>query len=472
MTELKDVTVVIIDCVNQGKAINAITKTLQQINPVKTLFFTDTYIEVPDVETIVIKKICSKTEYSYFVMKQLSFFVKTDFILTIQHDGYVLDGELWGDEFYNYDYIGARWNYPEGERAVGNGGFSFRSRKLMNAIALDKFIEPTELEDECICRLYGNYLERTYKTKFGTNDIAEKFSFELREPCNKTFGFHGYFWEPFKEHIVIKRTGATGDLIMTEPVIQYFHDKGYEVVLDTLENNMGVFFNHPFRVFHISEMNPKIKPLKVINLDMSYESKPKQNVLKTYYEFAGITDMVMRNSRLYLNMNKGQKLFLKYIVFHIDNTGMKYRNVYGVNWTFVNNYYSRLGYTVIQIGLNEHENVGTYFHAETKQTTLYLLKGADAVCGIDSGIAQMSVALGVPTAIFTGNVNLKLRYHNFENIQVIKNPCPQPELEYCYHNEISVEGCKCAIDNDKPPCTANFSEWQVIEALNKLLKLN
>lgn len=473
MIELKEITVVIIDCKNQGSAIAAIKKTLQQITPNRTIFFTDVDIKIQGVETVIIPKIKSKLDYSYFVMKKLANYIQTSHILIIQHDGYVINGDVWDEAFVCFDYIGARWNYPDTERCVGNGGFSIRSTRLMDVIAKDDFIVPTDLEDDCICRLYGAYLERTYDIAFAPIDVAEKFSFELREPVQRTFGFHSYFHQPFIEHVVIKRTAAMGDVCMAEPLIQYYHEKGYQVVLDTLPEMMHIFYNHWFKIKHISEMNPKIKPIKVINLDMSYESKPKQRVLETYYEFAGIKDGVIRNSKLNVEQPHEHRLFHKYIVFHIDKTGMPYRDVNGVNWQFVTDYYTRLGYLVLQVGKGTHEIVGTYFHAETKEMLLYILKGSNAVCGIDSGICQLAVALEKPTAIFFGNVNPKLRYVNFTNIQVIKNACPKPELEYCYHNqESSVTGTKCLIDEEQPPCTMAFTEWQVIEALNKLLKLN
>lgn len=473
MKDLKDVTVVIIDCQNQGRAIAAIQKTLKEITPAKTLFFTDIHINVQDVETIVIPKITSKNQYSHFLIKELGKYIETDYCLVIQHDGYVLNGDLWDenwvDEFSGFDYIGARWLFPDTERSVGNGGFSIRSKKLLDVCAKDDFIKIAEQEDDLLCRLYGAYLEDNYGIEFADIHTADKFSFELREPTQKTFGFHGYFHQPFIDHVVIKRTGAMGDLIMAEPILTYYYEKGYQIVLDTLPEMMPIFFNHPYKIKHISEINPNIKPFKVINLDMSYESKPKQNVLKTYYEFAGITDGEMRNSRLHVNQQPQQRLFNKFIVFHISDTGMTHRNCYGVNWQFVDSYYQRLGYTCIQV--SGGEPVGIWFNAETKPMLMFLLRGADAVCAIDSGIAQLSVALGVPTAIFFGSINPKLRYQDFSKIEPIRTGCPNKELEYCYHNvDSSTVGNKCVIDEGQPPCCV-FNEYQVIDALNKLLKL-
>lgn len=470
---LKNITLVCIDCNQVGNAVASIKKTLSKITPFKTILFTDSDIHFEGIDTVQIESILSKEQYSHFVVKELHQYITTPHCLIVQHDSWVLNEDVWTDEFLDYDVIGALWLYNDG-RDNGNGGFCIKSKRLLDILATDNLIEITHPEDEICGRLYRGYLEKNHNIKFAPEHLCDLFSFECREPYQRTFGFHSVFHEPFKEHVVIRRPAACGDVVMAEPLIQYYHDRGYQVVLDTLPEMMAIFYNHPFRVKHISEMNTKAIPGKVINLEMSYESKPKQRVLETYYEFAGIKDAPLRNSRLYVNMTREQRLFKKYIVFHTDDTGMKYRNAYGVNWNFVVwNFTTRFGYTCIQVGKRDHEEFGTYFNTETKEMLLYVLNGADAVVGIDSGITQLAVALGRPTAILTGSVDLNLRYVDFTNIQVIKNACPKPEHEYCYHNQSSsVTGSKCIIDENRPPCTANFTEHQVIGALNKLLKLN
>ena len=52
-------------------------------------------------------------------------------ILLLGHTDVVPIGvpEAWTDDFFNYDYIGATWD----DGVVGNGGFSWRSRKLYGA---------------------------------------------------------------------------------------------------------------------------------------------------------------------------------------------------------------------------------------------------------------------------------------------------------------------------------------------------
>ena len=55
----------------------------------------------------------------------------------MQPDGFVTKEGAWSDENYKYDYIGAPWDlsfdFPglNEDTQVGNGGFSFRSRRLL-----------------------------------------------------------------------------------------------------------------------------------------------------------------------------------------------------------------------------------------------------------------------------------------------------------------------------------------------------
>ena len=74
-------------------------------------------------------------DYSKFCLFSLSDHVETDFCLLFQDDGFVLNPNLWNDSFYDYDYIGSPWplymGWPKEGEQVGNGGFSLRSKKLL-----------------------------------------------------------------------------------------------------------------------------------------------------------------------------------------------------------------------------------------------------------------------------------------------------------------------------------------------------
>ena len=74
-------------------------------------------------------------DYSKFCLFELSKHVQTDFCLLFQDDGFILNPNLWNECFYDYDYIGSPWplymGWPKEGEQVGNGGFSLRSKKLL-----------------------------------------------------------------------------------------------------------------------------------------------------------------------------------------------------------------------------------------------------------------------------------------------------------------------------------------------------
>ena len=101
----------------------------------RTLLLADRDIVHAGVEVQRIAPIRSRAAYSQFVLKELGAHIATDYALVVQWDGYVIDGDAWADEFWNYDYIGARWPHVQGEFRVGNGGFSLRSEKAARRAA-------------------------------------------------------------------------------------------------------------------------------------------------------------------------------------------------------------------------------------------------------------------------------------------------------------------------------------------------
>jgi len=141
------------------------------------------------VQIKVLPKEYSLHSYSYLVVKELNEFVDTDFVMLFQNDGFIDNVDNWTDRFLDYDYIGAPWWYKD-HNNVGNGGFSIRSKKLLETLANDKHIEKVVPEDHHICRTYGDYLTENHGIKFAPEELALRFSVEHGHYKNQ-FGFHG-----------------------------------------------------------------------------------------------------------------------------------------------------------------------------------------------------------------------------------------------------------------------------------------
>lgn len=476
--KLHSVTLIAVDCHNYKGAANALKKSMEQCEFASVKFLTDINIKLPGIEVVNIKPIKSKEEYSEFMIKSLNFYFQTEYVLVCQHDGYVLDGNCWDDDFLKYDYIGAPWLYIDGKN-VGNGGFSLRSKTLQHALATDNFIVSTDPEDQSIGRLYRDYLIRKYNIKFPSDELADKFSFELRQPAGPTFGFHGKFHQPYKPVVVLKRMGAMGDVIRLEPVMRYYHDNGYMVVLNTSPNFYNLFVRHDFRIYSIYEIDQRILlNARFIDLDMSYENNPKISHLICYFETCGIKMSEYKNylvkQRLFLgfDITDRTRMFNKYAVLHIDDRPQPSRNVYGIDWEFAVRELQTDGYTVIQLGFQDKKIKGSVYMRTLNENLLsYVIAGADMFIGVDSGLSHIAAGFDVPSVIFFGNVHPEIIHVDLSNIVPIINydlDNPICEKPYCWHSVVGCAGVPCYIDEKLPPCV-RFSTEHLLNSI-KLLK--
>jgi hypothetical protein len=138
-----------------------------------------------------IDPIKSREAYSRFMVHDLRRHINTGHALCVQWDGYVLDPSRWRPEFLGYDYIGAPWPHFQDDMRVGNGGFSLRSRRLLEACAMLDIGD--EAEDVAICRTHRQMLEQRFGLRFAPEEVARCFAFEREAPRGDEFGFHGAF---------------------------------------------------------------------------------------------------------------------------------------------------------------------------------------------------------------------------------------------------------------------------------------
>lgn len=466
MISLSNITLIIVDCVTYGDAVNAVLQSLKQITPARTIMFTDIDLNNPKIEIVKIPRINSKKEYSAWMMKELGRQdIQTSHVLTIQADGYCLSGECWEEEFLEYDWIGAVWPQETDGFSVGNGGFSLRSTRLLKILAEDEMIKGLHPEDAQICRLYRSYLEDKYDIKFAPPKLADLFSFELGQPAQPTFGFHGNFHKPYKEPIVFRRKGGMGDVIGLSPVMEHFHNLGYPIVLDS--DYYLVFGRHFFPVTDYKRFDHERVRHRVIDLNYSYESMPQQLHLKSYFEMCGVKDYKLTRPKLRYDYQESTRLFRdKYIVLHIDDRATAHRNVYGVDWYAVASHLEQLGYLVIQIGHNSRFKVGIQFNAVNEPFLLYLISGCSYFIGIDSGPSHIAVGLDKKCILTFGSVNPEYIHPDMTGIIALQAPCPIKE-DGCWSMQPGTEGRLCPIDSSRPPCTQLTTEM-VLDAIKEM----
>jgi len=140
-------------------------------------------------------------EFSPWILSNLYKYIDTEFCLTIQYDGYIIDPTQWTDTFLQYDYIGALWPNVGQCNRVGNGGFSLRSQKFLKAMHnCFSVIAEKHGEDWTACVKEYHFMTSIEKIKFAPMELARRFSVEnvteyRHNPHDlesyKSFGFHG-----------------------------------------------------------------------------------------------------------------------------------------------------------------------------------------------------------------------------------------------------------------------------------------
>jgi hypothetical protein len=226
-----NISVSCIDTLNYEKSLHAIKRTIETLQPKafvsRVYWYSDKEIGsnimgVP-VTHCVIPPMSGQLDYSHVCLKVVPEVCTQDFDIIVQYDGYAVNPDAWTDEFYNYDYIGATWD----DGVVGNGGFSWRSRKLYDAminedikIRYDDFLpevidKPFHYsidgggkrflpEDVVLCRIYKNTFENNHNVKYAPTHISDRFSIENHshiapwtgkpnEWVGKSLGFHGKY---------------------------------------------------------------------------------------------------------------------------------------------------------------------------------------------------------------------------------------------------------------------------------------
>lgn len=215
------ISLILVSNINHELAQFSLNKSLQSIKFDDVVVFSDRKIAIDKpYRHIPIDKNFDRITYSTFCMKGMNEYIHTDHILITQPDGMAVHSEYWSDEFLQYDYIGPPYNLNEKDTnegvvnnfgfsefknvnkwIVGNGGFSLRSKRLLNALQDDRITEyvlNTNTgnkyygEDLQITLIHRKLLEEDYGIKFAPTEIALRFATERLVDNGMSFGFHGW----------------------------------------------------------------------------------------------------------------------------------------------------------------------------------------------------------------------------------------------------------------------------------------
>ena len=205
--KIPEVTLVAVDCTDRvpGTITALITSTKDIDFGVVKLLSHEKPLDLPDfIEYNEIPKISNIDEYNQFMFMDLGDYISTSHCLTVQDHAYILHPELWTDDWLQYDWIGSPWKIipnayltDDGERVRnGNGGFSLRSKKLMDAphiLGLKLEERQGYFNEDGNLAVYHRAKLLEYGIRYAPVEIASEFAYENTVPENEgllTFGYH------------------------------------------------------------------------------------------------------------------------------------------------------------------------------------------------------------------------------------------------------------------------------------------
>jgi hypothetical protein len=217
--KLPDVTLIAISSIEIPKTIEVLQKCSSMMEFGETKFISNVkpsnlpeniiFEECPEIKNI--------DDYNYYMFREFGKHITTSHCLLVQYHAWILDPDLFDQNWLQYDYGGSPWAIRDnaymsndGTRSrVGNGGFSLRSSRLMNLSK--KYDLPLreeqgwKNEDGQICCYYKKEF-LNWGIKYMPLEDAAKFAYETSVPENKGianfFGFHRNL--PVKESIFNK----------------------------------------------------------------------------------------------------------------------------------------------------------------------------------------------------------------------------------------------------------------------------
>ncbi len=220
MLQLRNCTAICLDTVNHEQARRAAERCDRAAS------FGDIFIlsdRETGFETRAVDTVRSMEHYNDFMVNDLVNYCETEFALIFQWDGFITRADRWAPEFMKYDYVGAPWfDEMVVDTEVGNGGFSLRSRRLLEACA--RVARPAgENEDSFVCR---TVVANSPDLSVAPVAVARAFAVENASWSGNSFGFHGSWHFPqfmADEEVIERLPLQTARFWQTQQALYWIH---------------------------------------------------------------------------------------------------------------------------------------------------------------------------------------------------------------------------------------------------------
>lgn len=194
--KLPEVSLVVVETICHELAQATVDDFLAKVEPKEVLIFTDRpdKLSVNGATARTIPNWDNKNVHGMFCNSGIAEYVNTPAVLFVEWDAGICDAAMWDNSWLQFDYLGSPWWYTDGSPNVGNGGFSLRSKRLIDFLAQNTTKYPVRTDNE-LCRDFGPKIIADGNFNWAPVPIANDFAFEgfgrLGLPDTLLhFGFH------------------------------------------------------------------------------------------------------------------------------------------------------------------------------------------------------------------------------------------------------------------------------------------
>jgi ADP-heptose:LPS heptosyltransferase len=211
--------------------------------------------------------------------------------------------------------------------------------------------------------------------------------------------------------VLVRRTGALGDVILTTPVVQRLRREGHEVHVQTAYPI--VFDDLACVTVHADAINKADGGAhgydKFINLDLAYEKRPRMHIVRAYMQEAFGDDGTGHSLQQVLRLHTAVPLKMRprTVVLHCATGGWPSRSRDRKFWRETQSTLIEEGFTVIVVGRAPHD-AGAYLpDVHDWRDIMFLalhrlIASAKCFVGMDSGLLHIAGATSTPiVGLFT-----------------------------------------------------------------------
>jgi ADP-heptose:LPS heptosyltransferase len=211
------------------------------------------------------------------------------------------------------------------------------------------------------------------------------------------------------EQILVKRQGANGDVLIAASIVPALKKKHPLSTVYFETQCPNVLIGNPSIDF-IVPRRPDLDFDAVFDLDMAYENRPNDNILKCYADVAGVPVGWCIPCIARASVNK--PLLTRYVVVHAGKTNWAGRNWDEAKWRDIAMRFHHAEYQIICVGRKPDTFVPSDVDCRDRTTVHELatiIEDARLFVGIDSLPFHVAQVVGTPCVTFFGSIRPELR---------------------------------------------------------------